>query len=365
MSTVESCLYPSQQLFSTTEKQWMLPCAELPQCSDYSRSQNLLLPNGNHDLGMILREETKSGNPNGRINEDSTLILPMGKGRELVAVLDGASSRKEIAGLEKYHLSGACYVSHLVYCNFAKSPEYQSLTLKEELSAGDIMRTVNGWLHSKLSLVEGVDYRDVLSVPGMAASFSLIDAHKNEVSVAHVADTTAFAVYENGDITELTVNQNERFDIETLDLLISLSETHHLTPRQVLETPELKSVIKRQLSESFTRKINTPGGCGILNGMDELISNNLIYETSLPITPNLRKLILASDGAVLPYQLNGLSHDSVLKRLSEDTETHPVGNQFEFHQKGAAELIRDAEYEKVLRLKPSDDATIIEVDFSS
>ena len=99
--------------------------------------------------------------------------------------------------------------------------------------------------------------------------------------------------------------------------------------------------------------------------MDELTSNNLIYETKLPITPDLRKLILASDGAVLPYQLNGLSKDSVLWNLLEDTEIYTIGKQLKFLQKGAAELLRDTEYKNILRLKPSDDATIIEVDFSS
>jgi len=365
MTITETPLYLPQQVSDDRESFWSLPRAELAQSFEYSFSQELFIPDETTGLNITIKAETKSGNINGRLNEDSTLITPIGNGRKLVAVLDGTSSQRDIAGLARYGLSGACYVSHLVSYSFTRSSEYQSLVLEGDISAADIMRTMNGWLRSRLSQIEGVDYQDVLSIPGMAATFCLIDAHKNEISVAHVADPLAFAYFDNGDVTELTVNQNERFDIETLNLLLDLSKMHQITPRQVLETPELKSLVKEQLRISFTKKINTPDGCGILNGMDELTSNNLIYETKLPITPDLRKLILASDGAVLPYQLNGLSKDSVLWNLLEDTEIYTIGKQLKFLQKGAAELLRDTEYKNILRLKPSDDATIIEVDFSS
>src|SRR3972149_2775877 len=208
MTITETPLYLPQQVSDDRESFWSLPRAELAQSFEYSFSQELFIPDETTGLNITIKAETKSGNINGRLNEDSTLITPIGNGRKLVAVLDGTSSQRDIAGLARYGLSGACYVSHLVSYSFTRSSEYQSLVLEGDISAADIMRTMNGWLRSRL-------------------------------------------------------NQNERFDIETLNLLLDLSKMHQITPRQVLETPELKSLVKEQLRISFTKKINTPDGCGI------------------------------------------------------------------------------------------------------
>ena len=55
-----------------------------------------------------------------QLNEDAILIQPFGKNRFIVAVFDGATSQKTIAGLKKIGVSGAFYVSHLASLGFPR-----------------------------------------------------------------------------------------------------------------------------------------------------------------------------------------------------------------------------------------------------
>lgn len=340
------------------QKYWFVSPDQIEDVLEHSFTKRVDLI----DLGVVIRQETRGSSVSGRPNEDSPFVIPMGKGRELVSVLDGASSRKAIAGLEVRGVSGAYYISHLVSLEFVNSEEYRELCNRETLTAGDVMRTVNRWLFENLNKVEGINYQDILSVPGMAASFCLIDAPNKVMTVAHVADTTAVAIYTDR-VEILTFNQNQKFDDETTALLESLAREHELTPRQVLARPDLKALVKAQLVDSFGRKTNVPDGCGILDGMPQLEENNLIYENKVEITPDMLGVIIVSDGALQPYLKKGVSLESAVEALADDSAKYPVGEGGQFLEKGREDLLADPEYLKVIRLKDNDDATLVRVDF--
>jgi len=117
-----------------------------------------------------------------------------------------------------------------------------------------------------------------------------------------------------------------------------------------------------QLKESFGRKINTPGGCGILNGMPELPSNALIYENRVPVTSKLARIAIFSDGATLPYHQPGLDDDDVIKAMAVETREYPVGEGFKFLDRVSELLKEDPGFEKHPRLR-DDDKTALEVRF--
>lgn len=341
---------------------WFLTKASGNSIQDYGHSENIHLESRSHVLTLRHQSETLGGNPVGKLNEDALLSIPIGQGRYLFAVLDGASSQKDIAGLAQHGVSGAFYASHITSYGFIESPEYKALQRRPTLTAGEVMRAVNSWLHAQYANVYGIDYNDVLSIPGMASTFAVVDAAMQEVTIAHVADTVALAIYTDGRIEELTVNQNERFDSETMRVAMNVAGEYGCTLAQLRKTPEAHKKVHDHLKGSFCSKINTPGGCGILNGMPELVTNNLIYEKRIPITDDLHTILIFSDGALLPYLNRGLSLQQSYSLLVENAVVRNlVGTNFT--ETGAARLKSDPEFEEIPRLKDRDDASIIKLTF--
>jgi len=308
------------------------------------------------ELKLAFEAETLGANPEGKLNEDSFLAIPMGKGRELFAVLDGASSQKEIAGLSKFGIRGAFYVSHLVALGFPNSPVHQELTSRESLTAGDILKTVNVWLHDQMQKIEGVDYTDPLSIPGMAATFALFDSKKGEVTIAHVADTVACINYKDGSFEVLTPNLNEKFDQETLKFAKELARERGYTLSEAMKTAD----VREQLRDSFRRKINAPDGCGILNGMPALVKNNLIYETRIKITEDIDSLLLFSDGALTPFSENKSLIETIALFIRKHQSPHLGTSVLE---EGAQILANDPDFEKIPRTKSRDDSTFVKITF--
>jgi len=308
------------------------------------------------ELKLLFEAETLGANPEGKLNEDSFLAIPMGEGRELFAVLDGASSQKEITGLSKFSIRGAFYVSHLVALGFPNSSVHQELTSRESLTAGDVLKAVNVWLYEQMEKIEGVDYNDPLSIPGMAATFALFDSKKGEITIAHVADTVACINYKDGSFEVPTPNLNEKFDQETLELAKKLARERSCTLSEAMKTTDARE----HLRDSFRRKINAPDGCGILNGMPALVKNNLIYETRIKITEDINSLLLFSDGALIPFLEDKNLIETITSFVNKYHNPHSGVSVLE---EGAQILADDPNFEKIPRTKSRDDSTFIKITF--
>ena len=259
---------------------------ELHQAQDtVSRSQMYEDEASGKEMRFIV--ETRGGKE-GRLNEDAVLIEQFGKGRMVVAALDGASSQRPIAGLEEHGVSGAFYVSHLAAFGFPTSKVFKELSQKENVTAKEFTIALNTWLYDQMSQIEGVDYNDVLSIPGMAATISIIDLANDNITVAQVADTVGIAHSTSGHWDSFTNNLNSRFDEETMLLVERVAKEKNISIREAAADPR----IKVQLAASFEGKINTPTGCGILNGMPELAKYpDLITEYGMDSLAGLHQLV--------------------------------------------------------------------------
>ncbi len=328
-----------------------------------SKTTELQLTNGQNEINLSIGVETAPAyGIEDRLNEDCPMIIPMGKGRLLVAVHDGASSRKPVYGLAALGVKGSYYVSHLVSLRFSLSDECQELSECPDITAGDVMRKVNGWLNQELSKVPGVNYGDVLSIPGMSATYALIDAPKNEITIAHVADTIAVIQKPDKQIEILTFDQNCRFDDETLALVKCIARENNCTPLEVVNNEQLYKPVKDQLARTFIEKINTPNGCGILNGQPELLTNGLIYENKTYITPG-SVLVMASDGMTDSYQGEGLCELEVVELFMKDVNQIRIGESFQMTRINSEHFLNDPHLIKHPRLI-NDDRTIIRVEIT-
>jgi len=300
---------------------------------------------------------TQGGQEGEKLNEDAICIYPIGPNRILAAVYDGASSQKPITGLESFKVSGAFYVSHLAALGFPTTEDYEKLTQNQDLTAKEIMIALNRWLYQELVKVQGVDYSDVLTIPGMAATIALIDFNKMKVSIAHVADTIGIATHEV-DYVILTDNKNQPFDEATLTLVQQIASERNISIREAAKDPR----VKIQLADSFRQKINSAGGCGVLNGMPELVLNNLIYTLSVPIDPLLQGLHLMSDGFYTPWlgQQDGNPDLGMKKVLGAIERRCPYYPPIE---SATDPLDYDPDFMKIPRLKRRDDITLLSIRF--
>lgn len=304
--------------------------------------------------------ETLASEPAAKFNEDSFMVLPIGEGRMLFAVLDGSSSQKEISGLTSYGVNGAFYISHMISMGFETSQEYTDLRQCSELSAKDIMIAMNKWIFEKMKKVSGVDYSDIPTVPGMAAAFLLVDQPGRKLSIAQVADAVIASVHSDGSTAVLTPNLNKKFDTETMTYAAELVGRYGSNLAHIRQIPEAKELIRRQLAGSFAKKTNKKGGCGILNGMPDLIKNNLIYSDEFEISDKLSSIYLYSDGALLPYMEKDISAETANAEFVKMFRMSSFGSVLE---SGAIRLNTDPEFERIPRLKNRDDSTVIEIRF--
>lgn len=308
--------------------------------------------------------ETLGSGAAGKLNEDALMALSIGEGRTLFAVFDGASSQKQISSLDSEGISGAFYISHLVSMGFGMTSEYKELCQKSELTAKDIMVAMNDWIYKKMKEVPGVDYSDIPFVPGMAAALLLVDQLNKRLTIAQVADATIASVSNNGKIKVLTPNLNERFDQETMKYVTELAQKYNSDLLHIRDTPEVKEndLIHRQLVDSFIRKTNKRGGCGVMNGMSEMVSNGLVYTDEIEMNGEVSSILMFSDGAILPFSGKNISIEDAVKSLIDVLHRRKNSSILAL---GASILDNDPDFVKVPRLKLKDDSTIIEVRFSA
>ncbi len=362
MSIEKTELLPTQQLLDNLKGSslfWFIKDTShefLMQIQHQRVNRTINLGTGESELRLLLEAETLGANPEGKLNEDTFLAIPMGEGRILFAVLDGASSQKKIIGLSQFGIRGAFYVSHLVALGFPNSSVHQELISRESFTATDVLKTVNTWLHGQMQKIEGVDYTDPLSVPGMAATFVLVDSKKGEATIAHVADTVACISYRDGSFEVPTPNLNEKFDQETLELAKKLVRERSCTLPEAMKTTN----VREHLKDSFRRKINAPDGCGILNGMSALVKNSLIYETRIKITEDINSLFLFSDGALIPYSKDKNLIETITSFVNKYHNPHSGISVLE---EGAQILADDPYSEKIPRTKSRDDSTFMRIVF--
>ncbi len=316
-----------------------------------------------------------------RLNEDSLLVSSFGNKKQLFTVFDGASSQKPIEGLQKFEwagapISGAFYVSHLASLEFPSTREYQDLISNPNASAYDFINGLNSWLRQRQGRVEGVDYSDVLTIPGMCATSVVVDQEKGKVTGAHVADSMAIAKIRNPETGKvefkvITNDLNKRFDERTLGLAKNVAKDNGITIREAAGHP----LVKQELKESYTEKINTPEGTGIVNGMNELIDNGLVQTFELDLD-SLEAIVLATDGFYdpwlhfiesgdLPEEEKVRLFEDMFARISEMDPGKWSGKIID-DPSGAAHgiLEHDPDHEKIPRIKTKDDATFMLIDFA-
>jgi hypothetical protein len=249
----------------------------------------------------------------------------------------------------------------MVQMKFAMSQEYNNLCQKSELTAKDVMITMNGWILNNMQNIPGVDYSDASSVPGMAAAFLLVDEKNNRLTLAQVADATMALVNSDGGVQVLTPNLNEKYDTETMGYVEKLVKEFNSDLSHIRQIPEAKELIREQLVDSFNRKINQKGGCGILNGMPEMVSNGLIYSDSMPLDNKVSSILLFSDGAIQPYTGKDVSMKTAVKSLVNVLDKR---NGTPVLKLGESILEDDSSFVKIPRMKLKDDSTIIEIRFN-
>lgn len=305
--------------------------------------------------------ETLGSGAGTKLNEDSSMVLPMGEDRVLFAIFDGASSQKEIHSLSSEGISGAFYISHMISMGFETSQEYTDLSQSPELSAKDTMVAVNKWIFEKMKRVPGVDYSDIPTVPGMSAAFLLVDQPRRNLSIAQVADAVIASVNSDGSTAVLTPNLNEKFDAETMTYVVELVGRYGSDLAHIRQIPEADELIRRQLAGSFAKKTNKKGGCGVMNGMPEMVSSGLIYTNDMQMNKDISSILLFSDGAILPFTGKDIPVEDATKALADTlyrkSDISPL-------MQGAEILESDPDFIKIPRIKLKDDSTLIEVLFN-
>lgn len=309
--------------------------------------------------GSYYAETMISGAP-GKKNEDSYAILPMGKGRTLFALLDGATSQKKNKSLDELGMSGAFYISHLTSMRFPESQDFADLCRLDDLIAKDILMISNRWIFNKLQKVPGVDYSDVCTIPGMAAAFVLVDVPNQKMTVAQVADTCIALIGQSGGVEIASNDTNAKFDAETMAYASEISKTFGISLAQIRKHVEANELLHAHLRDSFRRKINTPNGCGILNGMSEMERNNLYYTNEFKLDGRIKEVLLYSDGATQPYTGGKVRPEEAVMGLHSVFNLNNNGNSV--IDVGISILDNDPDFVKIPRLKHRDDSTVIKID---
>ncbi len=338
-----------------------LPPENLTNILHQSRVENFHLTNKDGGVNLTVKVETvPAPGIEKRKNEDCPWIARLGDDRLVAAVIDGASSRLKNEFLAKLGYAGAFYASHAVGMGFENSEEFQLLAQTPGIKASDVMIAANKYLKRQQEKIPGVDYKNVLTVPGSSSTFVLFDAGNNEITTAHVADTGSCIEYPDGNIEILTTDQNCGWDEITYKNIKNLARSHNMTPREVLADPDLHRIVNEQIAGDYLKKINTPppNGCGILNGQPEM--EDLICQKTIPIVRG-STIYAWSDGGLLPYQRDDSPHIETVKTYIDASKLHRIGEKYQFSVYGAQSLYDDPEFTRTIRRR-NDDMTNIQVD---
>ncbi len=292
---------------------------------------------------LTLTACTASGAPD-RLNEDSFAVVGDGR-RVTVGVFDGVTSLRPIPALAAQGITGARYASHFLRRHFAAraarlDPAHALLALNAVL------------LESAHQL--GADLGDTHTLPASTATIARVDLEERRIEVANVGDSFLIAVQRNGDTTLVTRNDNERYDRQMRELMLSIAASRGITPRMAMQAPEMKQA----LVEMYDYRNNRPdgAGCGVLNGDPRVAP--YIHVAELPLA-GVGALLIATDGFVPP----GLSIEAAEDRVRLCDAVESAGLAGVIRWKRAVE---DADPDwQLARYKHSDDATGVYLKFAS
>ena len=308
---------------------------DLPFALDYGEAEDVEVHRAAEWGTLTLTACTASGAPD-RLNEDSFAVVGDGR-RVTVGVFDGVTSLRPIPALAAQGITGARYASHFLRRHFAArtarlDPAQALLALNADL------------LDSALEL--GADLGDTHTLPASTATIARVDLEEQRIEVANVGDSFLAVVLRNGETALVTRNDNERFDRQMRELMLSIAASRGITPREAMQTPEMKQA----LVEMYDYRNNRPdgAGCGVLNGDPRVAP--YIHVAELPLD-GVGALLVATDGFVPP----GLSIDAAQDRarLCDAVESASLAGVLRWKR-----AVEDADPDwHQARYKHSDDAT--------
>ena len=220
-----------------------------------------------------------------RPNEDAFGIVKAG-GVLFAAVFDGTTSVQPIELLEQRGITGAAFAAQLLKRALAA-------VATGEISARDVLVELNSALYQTCTGIDGIDQRDVNSLPASSATVVKVDPGKRAIELAHVYDSWCIVVEADGRPELATVDRNSGFDREILDLMSAIAAREGITPREARNAEEVRRAIER----SRIVKTNAPGGSGVglVNGDPKMVP--YIQTASFPL-PGVRAVLLGTDGLV-------------------------------------------------------------------
>lgn len=98
-----------------------------------------------------------------------------------------------------------------------------------------------------------------------------------------------------------------------------------------------------------------------MNGMQEMVSNGLIYTNEMEMNEKISSILLFSDGAILPFTGKNVLVETAAKSLVDTLYRKTTASPLML---GAVILEDDSYFTKIPRIKLKDDSTIIEVRFN-
>jgi serine/threonine protein phosphatase PrpC len=213
----------------------------------------------------------------GIVHDESNIAL---------AVFDGASSQKIIPELT---CSGARYASHSLKEDF---DFHTAVSLAEPKVA---LSSLNSMFRHRFRRLPSVDYADANSLPTATATIARINTESGRLDIAHVGDSWAAALFEDGDTALLTNDLHRPFDEQVLRLIHQIAVETGTTPREARDDPRVRTAIMQMFQDVRNRPDGT--GEGMVNGDPHM--DQYIHTASLPLE-GVRAVLLASDGLVPP-----------------------------------------------------------------
>jgi serine/threonine protein phosphatase PrpC len=226
-------------------------------------------------------------------NEDALSVM-YSEHEIIAAIFDGASSQKPIQTLKEQGFSGARYASHTLKHMFEAEIRDSAVFPEAAVLLDGLNIAIGGHYREYL----GVDYTDLNMLPSCTATILHIDETNGRLNTAHVTDSFATVLYEDGSTDILTDNRHLPFDTEVLDYITELATadpSNVMTNRIARKDPR----IRERLMAMMQGRRNTPDGSGegIVNGDPAM--RHYIDARSISLD-GVKAVLLGSDGIVPP-----------------------------------------------------------------
>lgn len=323
----------------------------------------------------------------GRVNEDRWFFIESRSSPHLMifAVIDGAGVRKELPSLVKRlkdlypNISPPAYVAKLlksfVENRFLDSPECSLVeTLvdansfvresMEKLIGNFDPATILSELDDKTLVSDLRNLRLVL--PACVITLARLNTISSQLEFAHLGDTSLLEIHLDGRVTRHTTDQMGNFDSLAFERIMNL--------KRELNLPHFCDAVSRPEGRQFiidsgirlnyvdiNGHTNTSEGCGVINGMTEMID---YLETGvIKIDPDDTKaIILLTDGLEFPTPLHEKQEQSeeMLLQISRIVQEKGLRGLY-------TDIVdvtnKDKYFDEFPRTKLRDDATGIYIQF--